>query len=97
MNNFGIKIKSSFGFVFSNCKARKQTGAVGSKIVNEFPAPTKQLLMTDSLSKPKNRKEYNKREEIHEFEQRPIQHAPKTIQTTKIEVLPLRIKGPAKE
>ena len=97
MNNFGIKNKSSFDFVFPNCKARKQTVAVGPRIVNELPAPTKQLLITDSLSKPKNLKEYNKREEIHEFEQRPIQHAPKTIQTTKIEVLPLTIKGTAKE
>ena len=97
MNNFGIKNKSSFDFVFPNCKARKQTVAVSPRIVNELPAPTKQLLITDSLSKPKNLKEYSKREEIHEFEQRPIQHAPKTIQTTKIEVLPLIIKGTAKE
>ena len=62
--------------------------------MNELSAPTKQLLITDSLSKPKNLKEYNEREEIHEFEQRPIQHA---LQTTKIEVLPLIIKGTAKE
>ena len=65
--------------------------------MNELSAPTKQLLITDSLSKPKNLKEYTKTEEIHEFEQRPIQHALKTIQTTKIEVLPLIIKGTAKE
>ena len=97
VNNFGIKNKSSFDFVFSNWKARKQTGAIGPKIENKLPAPTKQLLITDSLSKPKNPEEDKKREEIHKFEQRPIQQVPKTIQATKIQVLPLRTRGTDKE
>ena len=61
MNNFGIKNKSSFDFVFSNWKARKQTGVIGPKIENKLLAPTKELLITDNSSKPKNPEEDKKK------------------------------------
>ena len=61
VNNFGIKNKSSFDFVFSNWKARKQTGAIGPKIENKLLAPTKELLKTDNSSKPKNPEEDKKK------------------------------------
>ena len=47
INNFGIQNKNSFDFVFSNWKAKKQNGPISPKIINELPAPTKQILVTE--------------------------------------------------
>ena len=72
INNFGIQNKNSFGFACSNWKARKQNnGPVASKIINEFPDSSKQVLVTEMLLKPKNRKDYKDRE-VNEFHQAPF-------------------------
>ena len=57
VNHFGIQNKSSFDFVFSNLRVKKQNDAVAPKIVNELPTPTKQLLITNVLAKPKNQED----------------------------------------
>ena len=56
INNFGIQNRNSFDFAFSNWKARKQNGPISPKIINELPAPAKQILVTEMLSKPKKSK-----------------------------------------
>ena len=72
INNFGIQNKSSFDFAFSNWTARKKNnGPVTPNIINELPASTKQVLVTEMLSKPKNPKDYKDRE-VNEFEQAPL-------------------------
>ena len=72
INNFGIQNKSSFDFAFSNLRAIKQNnGPVASKIINELPASTRQVLVTEMLSKPKNPKGCKDRE-ANEFEQTPL-------------------------
>ena len=78
INNFGIQNKNSFDFVFSNWKARKQNGPISPKIINELPAPTKQILVTEMLSKPKNRKDYHGRQ-VKKHEQAPIVPSPKLV------------------
>ena len=75
VNHFGIQNKSSFDFVFSKWIVKKQNGAVASKIVNELPTPTKQLLVTNVLAKPKYQEDYKNRE-VHELEQKPVYFEP---------------------
>ena len=72
-NNVGAQKESTFEFVFSTWKTRKQNngGPIAPKIINELPAPTKQVLVTDMLSKAKNPKDYQNRE-VNEFEQVPL-------------------------
>ena len=53
VNNFRIYNKAQFKIIFSKCKAKKYTGMISPKIVNEMPTLTKQTLITDSLSLPK--------------------------------------------
>ena len=81
INNFGIQNKNSFDFVFSNWKAKKQNGPISPKIINELPAPTKQILVTEMWSKPKNPKDYQGRE-VNEHEQAPIIPSPKLVAKT---------------
>ena len=81
INNFGIQNKNSFDFVFSNWKARKQSGPISPKIINEMPAPTKQILVREMLSKPKNPKDYQGRE-VNEHKQAPIVPSPKLVDET---------------
>ena len=72
ISNFNVQKKSDFEFAFSTWNARKQNnGLIAPKIINELPTPTKQLLETEVLSKPKNRKDYQNWE-IYEFEQAPL-------------------------
>ena len=72
ISNFRVQKKKRFEFAFSNRNERKQNnGPIAPKIINELPTPTKQLLETEVLSKPKNRKDYQNRE-IYEFEQAPL-------------------------
>ena len=78
VNNFGIQNKNSFDFFFSNWKARKQ---ISPKIINALPALLKQILVTEMLSKPKNRKDYQGRE-VNEHEQAPIAPSPKLVAET---------------
>lgn len=81
---------------------------VSPKIVTELPMPTRQTLITDSLSTPKpakNPKEYKKRDQISEFDQKPIsppvsmasKFLTQTVSLTKTESLPLKSKGTAKD
>ena len=73
-NNSGIQNKSSFDFAFSNWRVKKQNdGPISPKIINELPAPTKQVLVTEMLSKRKNPWLSG----VQEFEQAPIAPAPK--------------------
>ena len=74
---------------------------ISQKIANELPTPTKQTLITGFLSLPKpakNPKDYEKRDDVKEFEQKPISDMsppvtmnPKllatTISTAKTEIL----------
>ena len=68
-NNSGVQKESNF----STWKTRKQNNGrpIAPKIINELPAPTKQVLVTDMLSKAKNPKDYQNRE-VNEFEQVPL-------------------------
>ena len=76
INNFGIQNKSSFDFAFSNWRVRKQNNeAVSPKIIDELPAPTKQVLITKMPSKPKNPKNHQNRE-VNEHYQDSIVPAP---------------------
>ena len=60
-SNFGVQKESNFEFVFSSWKTRKQNnGSFAPKIINELAAPTKQVLVTDMLSKAKNPNDYYK-------------------------------------
>ena len=72
MNNFEIQNKNSFDFACSNWKTRKQNnGPVASKIINDLPASSKQVFVTEMLLKPKNSKGYKDRE-VNEFQQDPL-------------------------
>ena len=73
INNFGIQNKNSFDFVFSNWKSRKQNGPINPKIINELPVPTKLILVTEMLSKPKK---------VNEQEQTRIVPSPKLVAET---------------
>ena len=42
-------------------KQESNGGLIAPKIINELPAPTKQVLVTDMLSKAKNPKDYQNR------------------------------------
>ena len=112
VNNFGIQNKKQFEFIFSNWKAKKHTGMISPEIVNELPTPTKQTLITDSLFLPKpakNPRDYKKRDDIKEFEQKPISDMSQSVpmnpkllaatdSTTKTEILQQAPKrGTAKE
>ena len=66
-----IQKKSDFDFGFQNWRLQKNSGPIGQKIIEEFPASTKQLLVTDVLSKGKSPKVYKERE-VNENEQVPI-------------------------
>ena len=72
-NNFGVQKESNFEFVFSTWKTRKQNigRTIAPRMINELLAPTKQVLVTDMLSKAKNPKDYQNRE-VNEFEQVPL-------------------------
>ena len=71
-SNFSVQKESNFEFAFSTWKARKQNNEpIAPKIINELPTPTKQFLVTEMLSKPKNPKDYQNRE-VYEFEQAPL-------------------------
>ena len=70
-NDFGIQKKNDFDFSFQNWKLRKNNGPAGPKIIGHLPNSTKQILITDVLSKPKNPKDYKARE-VNENEQVPI-------------------------
>ena len=75
VNNFGIQNKMQFEFIFSNRKAKKHTVMISPKIVNEVSTPTNQTFIMDSLSLPKpakNPRDYEKRDDVKEFEQKPI-------------------------
>ena len=64
-----------FEFIFSNRKAKKHTVMISPKIVNEVSTPTNQTFIMDSLSLPKpakNPRDYEKRDDVKEFEQKPI-------------------------
>ena len=50
---------------------KKNNGPVTPNIINELSASTKQVLVTEMLSKPKNPKDYKDRE-VNEFEQAPL-------------------------
>ena len=56
-------------------------GSISPKIINELPAPTKQILVTEMLSKPKNPKDYQGREVI-EHEPAPIVLSTKLVAET---------------
>ena len=69
--DFGIQKKSDFDFSFQNWRLRKNNAPIGHKIIEEWPAQTKPLLVTDALSKGKIPKDYKNRE-VNENEQVPI-------------------------
>ena len=71
VNVFGIKNKNDFDFVFQSWKAKRQSGPVSPKIINELLTPTNQLLVTKMLSKVKDPKDYQKLT-VSEFEQVPL-------------------------
>ena len=72
MNNFGVQKESNFDFAFAVWKVRKQSnGPITPKVINELQTPTKQVLVTDMLSKAKVPKYYQNRE-VYEFEQAPL-------------------------
>ena len=55
IKNFGVQKGSNFDFAFAVKKARKQNnGPISPKIINHLPTPTKQVLVTDILSKVKD-------------------------------------------
>ena len=69
--DFDIQKKSDFDFSFQNWRLQKNNGPIGHKINEELPAPTKQLLIPDALSKGKSPEDYKDRE-VDENEQVPI-------------------------
>ena len=80
ISNFGVQKESNFEFPFSTWKARKQSNEpIARKITNELPTQTKQVLVTEMLSKPKNH--YQNRE-VCEFEQAPLYFEKSTIDQT---------------
>ena len=64
--NFGIQMKSDFDFSFQDWRLWKNNAPID----HNKAAPTKQLLVTDVLSKGKNPKDYKDRE-VNENEQVP--------------------------
>ena len=81
-NNFGVQKESNFDFAFAVRKARKQnSGPIAPKIINELPTPTKQILVTDKLSKAKDSKDYQNRE-VYEFEQAPMYFEKSVLEQT---------------
>ena len=77
-----LRIKAILILSFEVGKQEKKNGPISPKIINELPAPTNQLLVTDMLSKTKNPKDYQERMEVHEFEQAPIDSNSKLIAET---------------
>ena len=72
IKNFVVQKGSNFDFAFAVKKARKQNnGPIAPKIINHFPTPAKQVLVTDMLSKVKDPKDYQNRE-VYKFEQVPL-------------------------
>ena len=85
--DFGIQKKSDFDFSFQNWRLQKNNGPIGHKIIEELPAPTKQLLVTDVLSKGKSPKDYKDRE-VNENEQVPINIKQQSLPPTLPKILP---------
>ena len=68
INNFGVQKESNFDFASAVWKARKENnGPIAPKIINELLTPTKQVLVTDMLSKAKDPKDYENRD-VYELE-----------------------------
>ena len=66
------KIKAVLILLFRIGKQeKKNNGPNTPNIINDLPASTKQVLVTEMLSKPKNPKDYKDRE-ANEFEQAPL-------------------------
>ena len=88
-NNFGVQKENNFEFVFSTWKTRKQNngGPIAPKIINELPAPTKQVLVTDMLLKAKNPKDDQNRE-VNEFEQAPLYFEKSVLDHTSAPIAP---------
>ena len=88
INNFVVQKESNFEFAFAVWKARKQNkGIIAPKIINELLTPTKQVLVTDMLSKPKNLKDYKNRE-VNEFEQVPLYFEKSLLDHTSAPIAP---------
>ena len=85
--DFGIQKKSDFDFSFQNWRLQKNNGPIGHKIIEELPAPTKQLLIPDVLSKGKSPKDYKDRE-VNENEQVPINIKQQSPPPTLPKILP---------
>ena len=49
-----FKIKAVLILLFQIGVKKQNDGPISPKIINELPAPTKQVLVTEMLSKPKN-------------------------------------------
>ena len=84
-NNFGVQKESNF----STWKTRKQNNGrpIAPKIINEMPAPAKEDLVTDMLSKAKNPKDYQNRE-VNEFEQTPLYFEKSVLDHTSAPIAP---------
>ena len=65
----------------------KNNGPIGHKIIEEVPALTKQLLVTDVLSKEKSPKDYKDRE-VNENEEVPINIKQQSLPPTLPKILP---------
>ena len=87
--NFGVQKESNFKLVFSTWKTRKQNngGTIAPRIINEFLAPTKQVLVTDMLSKAKNPKDHQNRE-VNELEQVPLNFEKSVLDHTSAPIVP---------
>ena len=88
-NNFGVPKESNFEFVFQTLKTRKQNngGPIAPKTINELPVSTKQVLVTDMLSKAKNPKDYQNRK-VNEFEQAPLYFEKSVLDHTSAPIVP---------
>ena len=76
INNFSIQRESNFDFAFAVWKAKKQNnGPIAPKIINELPTPTKQVLVTDMLSKAKRSKRLSKQTPLY-FEKSVLEQTP---------------------
>ena len=75
--------------IFSTWKTRKQNNGrpIAPKIINELPAPAKEDLVTDMLSKAKNSKDYQNRE-VNEFEQMPLYFEKSVLDHTSAPIAP---------
>ena len=85
--DFGIQEKRDFDFSFQNWRLRKSNTPIGHEIIEELPAPTKQLLATDVSSKGKRAKDYKDRE-VNENEQVPINIKQQSPPPTLPKILP---------